>query len=154
MRFLSDFSHRPNPASVGRSSLTPLEREGATLFRDRCETCHSARLSADDPSSHVAFEHWEPLIFTETAPLVWGSAGYHKTGVVPYVHEEGARTPSLRRLYKKYPYFTNGSAPSLDAVLSGVTVSNGKTFHAQGPADAEQLDAAGKRALAAFLELL
>ena len=154
MRFLTDFSHRPNPASVGRSALTPLERDGATVFRDRCETCHAARLSADDPASHVAFEHWEPMILTETAPLVWGSVGYRKTGVLPYVHEEGARTPSLRRLYKKYPYFTNGSARSLDEVLSGVSFTKTRTFHAQGPADAEHLDDASKRALAAFLEML
>jgi hypothetical protein len=154
MRFLTDFSHRPNPATVGRASLSPLEQEGAVVFRDRCESCHAARLSADDPSSRIAFERWEPLIMAETAPLVWGSAGYRKTGVLPYVHEEGARTPSLRRLYKKYPYFTNGSAHSIDEVLEAVRFSNGETFHANAPDGAERLDEAGKRALAAFLELL
>ena len=154
MRFLTDFSHRPNPASVGRSSFSPLEREGAALFRDRCEGCHAARLSADDPSSRFPFERWESQVLSESGPLVWASAGYHKTGVHPYVHEEGARTPSLRRLYKKYPYLTNGSAHSIEDVLSGMRFAKSKTWHAMGPDGAELLDDAGRQALLAFLELL
>ena len=97
------------------------------------------------------------------APIVWGSAGYQKTGVLPYVHEDGARTPSLRRLYKKYPYFTNGSARSLADVLDAFRFTAGETFHARPPfftaqtatgAGAQTLDDASKRALVAFLETL
>ena len=121
---------------------------------DRCETCHAARLSADDPASRVAFEQWEAMILSEAAPLVWGSAGYQKTGVLPYVHEDGARTPSLRRLYKKYPYLTNGSAHSLAKVLDTFATTPRATFHANAPAAAEHLDASSKVALASFLELL
>ncbi len=154
MRFLVELSHRPNPATVGRSSLSPLERDGATLFRDRCEGCHAARLSADAPSSRVPFERWESLVMAEAAPIVWGSAGYQRTGVLPYVHEDGARTPSLRRLYKKYPYLTNGSAHSIDDVLERMRFTKARTFHANGPEGSERLDDASKRALAAFLEVL
>jgi hypothetical protein len=159
MRFLTDLSHRPNPAAVARANgraatFEPLEREGARLFRDRCEGCHAARLSADDAGSRVAFERWEAMILDEAAPIVWGSAGYAKTGVRPYVHDDGARTPSLRRLYKKHPYFTNGSAKSISDVLDGVRFVDDKTFHARAPGTAERLDDASKRALAAFLELL
>lgn len=158
MRFLADFSHRPNPVVVARASgraaaFEPLEREGARLFRDRCEGCHAARLSADDAGSRVAFERWEAMILDEAAPIVWGSAGYEKTGVFPYVHSDGARTPSLRRLYKKHPYFTNGSAKSIGDVLDGVRFVGDKTLHARAET-AERLDDASKRALAAFLELL
>jgi hypothetical protein len=53
-----------------------------------------------------------------------------------------------------YPYFTNGSAHSIDEVLEAVRFSKGETFHAKAPDGAERLDEAGKRALAAFLELL
>lgn len=154
MRFLTELSHRPNPAVVGRSSFAPLEREGARVFRDRCEGCHAARLSADDPATHVAFEDWEPFVLREVSPIVWGSAGYQKTGVTPYVHDEGARTPSLRRLHKKYPYFTNGSARSLEEVLDRVRSSGPALFHAGGPPDAQPLDPESRRALRAFLELL
>jgi hypothetical protein len=156
LRFLVDFSHRPSPAVVARlakrASFTPLEREGAGLFRDRCESCHAARLSADDPASQVAFERWEAMILAEAAPIVWGSAGYKKTGIVPYVHEDGARTPSLRRLYKKYPYFTNGSARSLDDILDRLRFVDAKTLHASE--NGERLDDTSKRALKAFLDLL
>lgn len=157
LRFLVDFSHRPNSALVGRTTntLSSLEREGARLFRDRCVSCHSARLSADDPSSEVPFDRWESMISAESAPIVWGSAGYKKTGVLPYVHEDGARTPSLRRLYKKYPYFTNGSAKSIDDVLDAVRFTGAETLHGgKPPAGATELDAASKRALHAFLDLL
>jgi hypothetical protein len=94
------------------------------------------------------------MILAEGAALVWGSTGYHKTGVLPYVHEDGARTPSLRRLYKKYPYLTNGSAHSIEEVLDGMAFSPGRTFHARAPDGAERLDEKSKRALAGFLELL
>jgi cytochrome c peroxidase len=154
MRFLTDFSHRPNGAVVGRTTFEPHERDGARLFRDRCEACHAARLSADDATTRVAFEQWEPMILREASPIVWGSVGYKKTGIIPYVHPDGARTPSLRRLYKKHPYFTNGSARSIDDVLDAVRFTPSETFHAQAPPGAESLDTAGKRALRAFLELL
>ena len=154
MRFLTDLSHRPNPAALGRSSFTTLERAGAALFRDRCEGCHAARLSADDPASRVAFKRWEPMILSEAGPIVWGSAGYQMTNVLPYVHEAGARTPSLRRLYKKYPYLTNGSARSLAQLLDAFASAASETFHANAPPAAERLDAPSKEALASFLELL
>lgn len=154
MRFLTDFSHRPNPAVVGRAAFEPLEREGARVFRDRCESCHAARLSADEPSSRVPFEEWEGLVMREAGPIVWGSAGYKKTGVTPYVHDDGARTPSLRRLHKKSPYFTNGSARSLDEVLDRVRFAGADLLHATASDGAAPLDAQDKRALRAFLELL
>ena len=155
MRFLSDFSHRPNPAVLGRArSFDESEREGARLFRDRCESCHSARLSADDAGTAIPFERWEAMVLSESAPIVWGSAGYRKTGITPYVHAEGARTPSLRRLYKKHPYFTNGSARSVDDVLDTLRVSGDATFHGKAPEGSTPLPVSDKRALHSFLELL
>jgi cytochrome c peroxidase len=159
LRFLVDFSHRPNPAVVirtgaERTTFDAVERQGARLFAERCETCHAARLSADDPATHVAFERWEPMVLSESAPIVWGSAGYQRTGVRPYVAEEGARTPSLRRLYKKQPYFTNGSAKSLEDVLDGVRFTPTRMFHAMSPEGSTALEDSEKRALRAFLELL
>jgi hypothetical protein len=156
LRFLTDFSHRPNPATVAHPdpSFSVTEREGARLFRDRCESCHSARLSADDASTAVPFDRWEAMILAESAPLVWGSAGYQKTGVTPYVHPDGARTPSLRRLYKKYPYFTNGSGRSLTDVLDTIRFADGAARHARAPDGAPGLGPEDKRALRAFLDLL
>ncbi|MBS2013391.1 MAG: hypothetical protein JST00_10915 [Deltaproteobacteria bacterium] len=154
MRFLATFSHRPNPAVIGRTAFTAEERRGAGVFRDRCEGCHAARVATDDPHSTVRFEAWEATILAEDNPIVWARTGYEKTGVVPYVHPDGARTSSLRRLFKKWPYFTNGSAKSIEDVLSRARFDGARFFHDGAPPSAARLDAEDLRALRAFLVLL
>ncbi|WP_437774686.1 hypothetical protein [Sorangium sp. So ce1097] len=180
MSFLMAFSHRTNPAVVGRAGFTALERDGARAFRDRCARCHAPVLRSDDPGSAVPFDRWEELVLAPEGAIVWGRAGYEKTGVVPYVHEQGARVPSLRRLYKKRPYFTNGSARTLRDVLdrarfaapggadasaatpggAGASAANGAApapgafFHDGAPAGLAALDPAAIDALLAFLDLL
>src|SRR6202042_1726645 len=113
MAFLMDFTHCANPAAQDHAQLTELERAGAAVFRDRCAGCHAPRLVADDPESAVRFEDWPSLVLSPAGPIVWATSDYAQTSVVPYVHPLGTRVPSLRRLYKKWPYFTNGSAKSL-----------------------------------------
>jgi hypothetical protein len=158
MRFLMAFNHRPNPSALGRSAFTAGERAGAHVFRDRCESSHEARLSSDVADSRVPFERWESLVLTHDAPIVWGKDEYSQSGVMPYVHPEGARIPSLRRLYKKHPYFTNGSAKDLASVLDRARFGDGTFWHEtpDGQSDAEttRLDAREKEALLAFLDLL
>ncbi|WP_438022335.1 hypothetical protein [Sorangium sp. So ce233] len=175
MSFLMAFSHRANPAVLGRAAFTPLERDGARVFRDRCARCHAPVLRSDDPGSEVPFDRWEELVLAPEGAIVWGRAGYEKTGVVPYVHEEGARVPSLRRLYKKRPYFTNGSAKTLRDVLerarfaappdagataappgAGPAAAPGAFFHDGAPAGEglAALDPGAIEALLAFLDLL
>jgi hypothetical protein len=156
MTFLMDFTHRENPAAVDHARFTERERTGARTFADRCAACHAARLVADDPSSAVAFERWESLVLSPAGPIVWSNAAYEKTGVVPYVHASGARVPALRRLYKKWPYFTSGIARSLAEVLDRFASSPDATFHEGAPAGAAvvRLSADEKAALLAFLDLL
>jgi cytochrome c peroxidase len=124
------------------------------VFQRRCEGCHQARLVADDASSRVPFERWEPLLFAPAAPIVWASNDYARTGVVPYVNEQGARVVSLRRLYKKYPYFTNGSAKNLTEVLDRAGFDDRQFFHEGSLDGAGRLGRAEKDELRAFLELL
>ncbi|MDF2694072.1 MAG: hypothetical protein K0S65_2455, partial [Labilithrix sp.] len=69
------------------------------------------------------------------------------------VHERGARVPSLRRVYKKRPYFTNGSAPDLASVLRRARFAEGSFSHDEA-APGSQLDEPTVRALAAFIDLL
>ena len=156
MTFLMDFTHRANPAAIDHARFTELERAGAQSFRDRCAGCHAPRLVADDPGSVVPFERWEALVLSPSGPIVWSNGGYEQTGVVPYVHASGARVPPLRRLYKKWPYFTKGSARSLAEVLDRFASSPTTTFHDGAPADAAlvRLTADEKAALQAFLDLL
>ena len=154
MRFLMAFTHRPNPRVIGRDHFDDRERAGARAFRERCASCHAPRLSADDPASAVSFDRWERLILNERGPIVWASAEYHKTGVTPYVHTEGARTVSLRRLHKKRPYFTNGSAKTLEDVLARVRFAGDAFYHDAAPKDARALTSEEQQALLAFLLLL
>jgi hypothetical protein len=157
MTFLMELAPRPNPSSFGRAHFTEDERRGALAFRDACERCHAARLVSDDPATEVPFEQWEERVLSAEGPIVWGSPEYRMTGVVPYVHERGARTPSLRRLFKKRPYFTNGSAWDLLSLLARVRFQGDAFFHdGVGIPDtrSQALDADTQRALLAFLELL
>ncbi|HEX3771549.1 MAG TPA: hypothetical protein VHV30_11815, partial [Polyangiaceae bacterium] len=154
MAFLMDFRPRPNPSALHRDHFTAEERAGAEVFRDRCESCHEARLVTDEPSTRVSFASWEAMVLSPAGPIVWAHDDYEMTGVVPYVNERGARVPSLRRLYKKYPYFTNGSAKGLGAVLDRAAFAGGLFFHDDAPPGAVGLPDTEKAALAAFLDLL
>lgn len=157
MDFLMAFSHRPNPRALARRTFDAQEKRGAEVFRDKCEGCHQARAAADVPQSRAPFEQWESLVLTERGALVWAADSYQKTGVEPYVHENGARVPSLRRLYKKRPYFTNGSAPDVRTVLERVRfVGEGGQIAAKhdGTREGAALDRETIERLEAFLDLL
>lgn len=144
-------SHEPNPRVRGRRAFDEQEARGAERFQSACESCHQARLDTSDAASRVPFERWASLVLSDAGPLVWGSDVYAKTGVEPYVHERGARVPSLRRLGRKFPYFTNGSAQSLADVLERVRLAPAFS-HAGGAGSALPHD--DQRALEAFLRLL
>jgi hypothetical protein len=157
--FLARFTHAENPLAVRRPAprrFTDGERRGAELFRERCVGCHAARLVARDPSKEVPFERWEELVLSPEGPIVWSNGEYAKTGVLPYVDPEGTRTPSLRRLYLKRPYLTNGSARTLDALLSAARASESGFSHAvtERTSNARELPSEERRALLAFLAIL
>ena len=154
MTFLMDFNHRPNPSVLGREALTDEERNGMKVFARRCEGCHAARLVADDPATRVPEARWEAMVLSREGPIVWGSSGYKKTGIEPYVHELGARTPSLRRLYKKWPYFTNGSAKSLGEVLERARFRGDDFWHDRAPEGTTALSDEERKELLAWLDLL
>jgi cytochrome c len=154
--FLMGFSHNPNPSVGGRDHFNAEERSGARLFRDRCLSCHAARLQSDVPESALEFDAWPRAIFSPQGAIVWASAGYQKTGVTPYVHEAGTRVPSLRRAAAKWPHFSNGSADTLLEVVQRARFDDQRFFHDAAPAG-EALRAFSPdeaRAVTAFLELL
>jgi hypothetical protein len=148
----------PTPllAALGHARFTERERAGAEVFRARCAGCHAARLVADDPGSEVPFERWEPLVLSAAGPIVWSNAAYAKTGVEPYVNDRGARVAPLRRLYKKWPLFTSGSARSLGELLDRFAWTPDATYHDGAPAGPAlaRLTAEDRAALLTFLDLL
>lgn len=155
MTFLMAFSPRTNPAIDDRTSFTEIEAEGARVFRDKCESCHQARLSTDVVDSRVVFDEWPKHVFSPSGPIVWALNEYRQTGVVPYVHEKGARVPSLRRLYKKQRFLTNGTAFKVGDVLDRIGFAeDGAFFHDHAPKSAKRLEPREVEALLAFLRLL
>ena len=156
LEFLIAFNHRPNPSAWGKRQFNELERRGAAAFADSCERCHAARLLTTDPTSRVPFEAWESLVLSPAGPIVWARSEYEKTDVEPYVHANGARVPSLRRLYTKRPYFTNGSAATLRDVARAVRLRDGRFSHdaRRAAPDLRALPEQTQAAIVAFLELL
>ena len=94
------------------------------------------------------------MIFSRADPIIWARDAYVQTGIGPYVHPAGARVPSLRRLYEKRPYFTNGSAPDLDSVLRRARLTGDRFLHDGGDASAGALAADERAVLRSFLDLL
>ena len=159
LAFLARFSHAENPLAVRRPEprrFTDDERRGAEIFRERCVSCHAGRLVAQDASKAVPFERWEELVLSPEGPIVWSNGEYAKTGVLPYVDSKGTQTPSLRRLYVKRPYLTNGSARTLDELVREVRFSDAGFWHGSDrPArDEKPIGRDEQRALLAFLRVL
>ena len=157
LAFLARFSHAENPLAVRRPSprrFTDDERHGAELFRAHCVRCHAARLVARDAGREIPFERWEALVLSPEGPLVWSNGDYAKTGVLPYVDPNGTQTPSLRRLYLKRPYLTNGSARTLDELLAEVRLGDSDFSHGGRSGARKMLDPDERRVLLSFLEVL
>ncbi|MFO0619486.1 MAG: hypothetical protein U0414_43260 [Polyangiaceae bacterium] len=156
LEFLRDLSPRENPHAAGRDAFSGEERRGSEVFARECASCHAPRLRASDPSTEVPFAEWKQAIFSGGA-IVWGRSGYERTGIEPYVHEEGARPSSLRRIGLKRPYFTNGSSATLADVLDRFRVVGEGTDARRGlhaSSEGQPLPAADRTALEAFLRTL
>jgi hypothetical protein len=115
LRYLFELPAIPHP---GRSSTwTDLQQEGLRVFRERCSSCHLPIRTTRNEGSRVPFEEWAAHLSDPNSDLIWGAPFLIKTGIEPYVSPAGARVPSLQRVRWKRPYFTNGSARSLEEVL-------------------------------------
>jgi hypothetical protein len=159
LAFLARFSHEESPFALARPSpaaFSEAERLGALLFRERCASCHAARLVADDPKSEVPFERWADHVLSSAGPIVWARGDYAKVGVLPYVDPKGTRIPSLRRLYLKRPYLTRGAARTVEQLLEQVRFSESVLLHAAGEDRPElaRFTPRERAELLAFLQIL
>jgi hypothetical protein len=138
LSFFVEYRHRPNPWRLRSEKLTPKALQGLAVFRERCEYCHQAIISTRQGDS-VPYDRWAGWLEAKGKDLVWGAPFYMKTGIKPYVHRAGARVPSLRRVQQKYPYFTNGSSPTLLHLLSRFRYRDLSAWHhyEESPEDGE-----------------
>jgi hypothetical protein len=128
LSFFVDFDHDPNPWRIRHPTLSRRARRGLLVFRNRCADCHQP-LRSTRTGNGVDFAHWARWLTHENLDLIWGAPFLARTGVKPYVDPAGARVPSLRRVWMKYPLFTNGSAQTIRDVLDGFRYMNSTVWH-------------------------
>ena len=140
----------PSPfVATGRRSLTRVERAGLALFRDGCAGCH--KLAADAGGDRIAARDLERRLLAGEVALT--DARLHAVGT-PILGDGGNNPPSLRGVWEAAPYFSDGSARSLEDVLRR-TDPDEPAVHA--PANATRppaFTAAERAALLAFLRAL
>ncbi|MEN8143558.1 MAG: hypothetical protein ABFS14_01285 [Gemmatimonadota bacterium] len=129
LTFLAEFSHEPNPLRKAGLPLGELERKGLLVFRDRCSICHKPLTSTREDGEFVPYDEWESWLSAPHKDLVWGAPLFAKTGVEPYVSPSGARIPSLRRVWRKQPYFTDGSSATTEDLLRRFKYSGPQSWH-------------------------
>jgi DNA-binding beta-propeller fold protein YncE/mono/diheme cytochrome c family protein len=136
--------------AAGGRALTPAAHRGLLLFRDRCASCHQM-IGNSDLGNHVAEATQEARLLAGQVALT--SARRYAVGT-PVLGEGGNNPPSLRGVWDNAPYFSDGSARSLEEVLRR-TNPDADAVHA--PANAARpsaFSADEQAALLAFLRSL
>jgi cytochrome c peroxidase len=141
----------PSPyVAAGRRALDRAERAGLALFRDGCAGCH--QLVGDSArGDRVPARELERRLLAGRVALT--SPRLHAVGT-PNLGEGGNNPPSLRGVWEAAPYFSDGSARTLEDVLRR-TDPDAPTVHA--PANATRPPAftdSQRAALLAFLRAL
>lgn len=147
----------PSPfVSPGRHVLTDSERQGLAIFRSSCGGCHQlvrstleeAPASTAAPNTPRARRATERALLTGAFALT--SARLHDVGT-RVLGEGGNNPPSLRGVWHAAPYFTDGSARTLEEVLRR-TNPDAPKVHA--PENAQHPSFFSPSDLAALLSLL
>jgi mono/diheme cytochrome c family protein len=145
----SPFVAAPARAAAA-AALNKPARRGLALFRDACAGCH--QLVADATAGGViAAARLETELLAGRVALT--SPRLHAVGT-PVLGEGGNNPPSLRGVWDAAPYFSDGSARTLEEVLLR-TDPDAKAVHAPDNATRPPAFTAAERAaLLAFLRSL
>ena len=141
----------PSPyVAHGRWALDRVERAGLAVFRDGCAGCH--QLVGDSATGDwIPPRQLEGRLLAGEVALT--SPRLHAVGT-PMLGDGGNNPPSLRGVWEAGPYFSDGSARTLEEVLRR-TDPDASAVHA--PANARRppaFTAAQTAALLAFLRAL
>ncbi len=150
-RYMERIPPEPSPfVAPGARALTPAARLGLLLFRDRCAGCHQM-IGNSDLGNHVPESTQEARLLAGQVALT--SPGRYRVGT-PVLGEGGNNPPSLRGVWDDAPYFSDGSARTLEEVLRR-TDPNADAVHAQANAARPPAFTADEQAaLLAFLRSL
>lgn len=125
----------------------PAARRGARAFLTHCAPCHE---TTTDLRSRRRVTAEAFLATLRKRPLPLGAPLFVDAGIAARFTPAGHRVSPLIELFRGGPYFSDGSAPSLDAVLRR-TDPSARMAHAPGHAEAPALDEDTRRNLRAFL---
>jgi hypothetical protein len=149
--YMARIPTEPSPfVTPGRHALAADERHGLDVFRDRCARCHQL-VSDTATGTLVPARALERQLLAGQVALT--SARLYDVGT-PVLGKTGNNPPSLRGVWDAAPYFSDGSARTLEDVLAR-TDPAAAAVHA--PANAERPSAfslADRAALLAFLRAL
>lgn len=155
LEFLEGQQHLPNPWRAQGVRLPPSAVSALSVFRRRCADCHQALTSTREEGRVIPMEEWRAWLETDGKDLVWGAPFLSKTGIEPYVDRAGARVPSLRRIAVKFPYFTNGSSPTLRDVLQRFRFRGATAWHdAAQVTDRQGVEALTEEEIEGLLDLM
>ena len=131
----------PSPyVAPGRRALAREARAGLALFRDRCAGCH---LLVGDSArgDRVPARDLERRLLAGEVALT--DARLHAVGT-PILGNGGNNPPSLRGVWEAAPYFSDGSARTLEEVLRR-TDPDARAVHAAANATRPPAFTAGER---------
>jgi DNA-binding beta-propeller fold protein YncE len=149
--YMSRIPPEPSPFAPAKGrALSPEARRGLAVFRENCARCHQLVGDAAVGDAVPARELQRRLLGGSVALT---SARLYDVGT-PVLGKTGNNPPSLRGVWDAAPYFSDGSARTLEEVLRRTDPSAEKV-HA--PANATRppgLDEGARAALLAFLRAL
>lgn len=141
----------PSPfVAPGRSALTEAERRGLATFRENCAGCHQLSRSTTGGRAIPPRELERELLAGKVALT---SARLYDVGT-PVLGAGGNNPPSLRGVWAAAPYFSDGSAPTLEAVLDRTNPNASKVHAPENARLPRPFDEAARRDLLAFLRAL
>jgi hypothetical protein len=112
--YLERIPVEPSPfVEPGRHRLTASERRGLEIFRASCSGCHQLAVSTNRTQIMSQGQIESGLL---AGQLALTSLRLYDVGT-PVLGEGGNNPPSLRGVWAAAPYFSDGSATNLEAVL-------------------------------------
>ncbi len=149
--YMASIPPDPSPfMDPGARALTPQARRGLAVFRGRCAGCH--RLVGDTARGDRAPERsLEARLLSGRVALA--AAGRMDVGT-PVLGEGGNNPPSLRGVWEAAPYFSDGSARTLEEALRRTDPDADAVHAAANAARPPAFSPTDSAALLAFLRAL
>ncbi|HVT06262.1 MAG TPA: c-type cytochrome [Polyangia bacterium] len=149
--YMASIPPEPSPfLDPGARALPPQARRGLAVFRARCAGCH--RLVGDSARGDRVPDRWlEARLLSGRVALT--AAGLMDVGT-PVLGEGGNNPPSLRGVWGAAPYFSDGSARTLEEALRRTDPDADAVHAAANAGRPPAFSPADSAALLAFLRAL